>query len=907
MDKNTQKALAAIKNISSARSLRDFRKKIYAKTDLSYGEAILAQHELIADKELIKKDSNGKRYRVARPDGSHYSFKDFLLSITNESICSDEIREILLNAGLFNENDSYRYLKELVFHLKHDLLIRVSNFTLNKKEFSESLFKGHFTPFFVRSTQKNSFFAYQAKIPAEALNVTSCVDKNATRALLFGYPVYTDGYGSFTPVFCSAIDNVDTDNADCYLRKLKNDRYFVNSCFIKAIAKNRGEQAANDLLLKLNISPVSDFDSIDNFELSKADMPFENALLLISNLFECEADPLNPQVLSDRPLNEEIKNHSELILNRAVIVPVDEREPSILYKMAQLETVLRLDEKALDNTALSCFSRRQVCNETSDITLFEDLVIGRDCDSDRLQGAGQIVLCNVLSKENSLMYVTENFDYATLCKYAAKNLMLSNSIGAVISYGNNEDNLNRTASLFKKDDDYNLNNDSDSLCRRLKSKVHKFKEDDDFPLDDFIKCLRALRKCSDIAFNQALNDEEFQLLHSLLKEKVTGRALDNKELLLSEYTKLRELCQKILSKYYIGYQENKLTGFDVAKFNFANSLFIGNKVIRLCRLKRPASVESLKDFIKTVRLFDRYLKLTYEKAKLKSIEGKLLHSAGKADCKELKNSTDELFASLLKRLEDPEPSLLFKIRHDFFDYEDIKQKGDLKAMLSLVSPVCEFSTLSEMAKSLFIPGIFDKTLMMVDKNTGIADLILTFVKSKSVSIIVRKNDDTDEDSETGKMSSDESDESDDITAYSLIDRLSVDDDGLVSMRFNQMYSSDESYEKSGSASSIERFIPYLEAQKLAVRKKCIDDLNLSYLIIDGISEPDSHSRVKTDGTAAEKTVMILSQIDTDRLINAESFENGSSKFVPEFFDESLFKLNARAYAKEFADRYKGLL
>lgn len=720
---------------------------------------------------------------------------------------------------------------------------------------------------------------------------------------MFGYPVYTDGYGNFTPVFCSAIDNVDTDNADCYLRKLKNDRYFVNSCFIKEIAKNRGEQAVNDLLLKLNLSPVSDFDSIDNFELSKADMPFENALLLISNLFECESDPLNPQVLSDRPLNEEIKNHSELILNRAVIVPVDEREPSILYKMAQLETVLRLDEKALDNTALSCFSRRQVCNETSDITLFEDLVIGRDCDSDRLQGAGQIVLCNVLSKENSLMYVTENFDYATLCKYAAKNLMLSNSIGAVISYGNNEDSLNRTASLFKKDDDYNLNNDSDSLCRRLKSKVHKFK-DDDFPLDDFIKCLRALRKCSDIAFNQALNDEELQLLHSLLKEKVSSRALDNKELLLSEYTKLRELCQKILSKYYIGYQENKLTGFDVAKFNFANSLFIGNKVIRLCRLKRPASVESLKDFIKTVRLFDRYLKLTYEKAKLKSLEGKLLHSAGKADCKELKNSTDELFASLLKRLEDPETSLLFKIRHDFFDYEDIKQRGDLKAMLSLVSPVCEFSTVSEMAKSLFIPGIFDKTLMMVDKNTGIADLILTFVKSKSVSIIVRKNDDTDEDSETGKMSSDKSD---DITAYSLIDRLSVDDDGLVSMRFNQMYSSDESYEKSESASSIERFIPYLEEQKLTVRKKCIDDLDLSYLIIDGISEPDSHSRVKTDGTAAEKTVMILSQIDTDRLINAESFENGSSKFVPEFFDESLFKLNARAYAKEFADRYKGLL
>lgn len=66
-----------------------------------------------------------------------------------------------------------------------------------------------------------------------------------------------------------------------------------------------------------------------------------------------------------------------------------------------------------------------------------------------------------------------------------------------------------------------------------------------------------------------------------------------------------------------------------------------------------------------------------------------------------------------------------------------------------------------------------------------------------------------------------SDKSDDITAYSLIDRLSVDDDGLISMRFNQMYSSDESYEKSESESSIERFISYLEAQKLAVRKSVL--------------------------------------------------------------------------------------
>lgn len=32
--------------------------------------------------------------------------------------------------------------------------------------------------------------------------------------------------------------------------------------------------------------------------------------------------------------------------------------------------------------------------------------------------------------------------------------------------------------------------------------------------------------------------------------------------------------------------------------------------------------------------------------------------------------------------------------------------------------------------------------------------------------------------------------------------------------------------------------------------------------------------------------MILSQIDTDRLINAESFENGSSKFVPEFLTKA---------------------
>lgn len=48
---------------------------------------------------------------------------------------------------------------------------------------------------------------------------------------------------------------------------------FCQQLLYKSDSKNRGEQAANDLLLKLNISPVSDFDSIDNFELSKADMP----------------------------------------------------------------------------------------------------------------------------------------------------------------------------------------------------------------------------------------------------------------------------------------------------------------------------------------------------------------------------------------------------------------------------------------------------------------------------------------------------------------------------------------------------------------------------------------------------------------------------------------------------------
>lgn len=63
--------------------------------------------------------------------------------------------------------------------------------------------------------------------------------------------------------------------------------------------------------------------------------------------------------------------------------------------------------------------------------------------------------------------------------------------------------------------------------------------------------------------------------------------------------------------------------------------------------------------------------------------------------------------------------------------------------------------------------------------------------------------------------------------------------------------------------------------------------------------------VKTDGTAAEKTVMILSQIDTDRLINAESFENGNSKFVPEFLTKACLSSMLELMQKNLLTDTKG--
>lgn len=68
-----------------------------------------------------------------------------------------------------------------------------------------------------------------------------------------------------------------------------------------------------------------------------------------------------------------------------------------------------------------------------------------------------------------------------------------------------------------------------------------------------------------------------------------------------------------------------------------------------------------------------------------------------------------------------------------------------------------------------------------------------------------------------------SDKSDDITAYSLIDRLSVDDDGLISMRFNQMYSSDESYENQSQN-------PQLSALSLTLKRRNLQ-LGKSVLMI----------------------------------------------------------------------------
>lgn len=66
-----------------------------------------------------------------------------------------------------------------------------------------------------------------------------------------------------------------------------------------------------------------------------------------------------------------------------------------------------------------------------------------------------------------------------------------------------------------------------------------------------------------------------------------------------------------------------------------------------------------------------------------------------------------------------------------------------------------------------------------------------------------------------------SDESDDITAYSLIDRLSVDDDGLVSMRFNQKQSLDESYENQSQYAQLSALFLTLKRRNLQLRKRVL--------------------------------------------------------------------------------------
>lgn len=80
-----------------------------------------------------------------------------------------------------------------------------------------------------------------------------------------------------------------------------------------------------------------------------------------------------------------------------------------------------------------------------------------------------------------------------------------------------------------------------------------------------------------------------------------------------------------------------------------------------------------------------------------------------------------------------------------------------------------------------------------------------------------------------------SDKSDDITAYSLIDRLSVDDDGLISMRFNQMYSSDESYENQSQN-------PQLNALSLTLKRRNLQLGKSVLMILIFISDNRWHIR-----------------------------------------------------------------
>ena len=98
----SEESLKAIKYIKNAKALSYFRRMVFRRSSLNYGETILGVNELKEKSELVKVPDSNYRFKLKFPQRRR-TFKEFLATLVNDELLTKN------NLGSLVDNTLYTY------------------------------------------------------------------------------------------------------------------------------------------------------------------------------------------------------------------------------------------------------------------------------------------------------------------------------------------------------------------------------------------------------------------------------------------------------------------------------------------------------------------------------------------------------------------------------------------------------------------------------------------------------------------------------------------------------------------------------------------------------------------------------------------------------------------------------
>ena len=210
----SEESLKAIKYIKNAKALSYFRRMVFRRSSLNYGENILGVNELKEKSELVKVPDSNYRFKLKFPQRRR-TFKEFLATLVNDELLTNETKNLLRAEG-FLSSDRYSSLKELTLQVIHNFAKKHVRISIDQNQLGNYIVKYTYLPTFKKNLIKENFFSRTASVNQDYSNsLTKEILSSSSNMLFLAYPIYLDDENNAIPVFFKLIyrSDINKDNS----------------------------------------------------------------------------------------------------------------------------------------------------------------------------------------------------------------------------------------------------------------------------------------------------------------------------------------------------------------------------------------------------------------------------------------------------------------------------------------------------------------------------------------------------------------------------------------------------------------------------------------------------------------------------------------------------------------------